>query len=61
MHNTTVHTNSTDSLAMALLCRAQMYCLYMADRQRGTQSDDRRRAYNAAAVLLREARERIGQ
>ena len=47
-------------VAMALLYRAQMYCMYMADRQRGTQSDDRCRAYNAAAVLLREARERIG-
>ena len=45
-------------VAMALLYRAQMYCMKMADHQR---KDEHRIAYNDAAKLIREARERIGQ
>ena len=48
-------------IATALLYRAQMYCMKMADRQRGPNSDRQRKDYNDASKVLRETRERIGQ
>ena len=55
----TLHMEDPQLVATALLYRAQMYCMNMADRQRGPRSNEQRKDYNDASKLLRDTRESL--